>query len=392
MRLAPTQMKAVVILLGAAQTLSWASTYYLPAVLATPMARDLGLSPVWIFAAFSGALIVSALIGPWAGARIDRLGGRELLVASNLIFALGLGVLAVMQGPVHLCLGWLLMGIGMGIGLYEAAFATLAGLYGEKARSPITGVTLIAGFASTVGWPMSAWMGAEFGWRGACAGWAAAQLLIALPLNAMLPAGVQAKPAVAESENGSGSEPEDKTSPWSMWLLAYVFAAILFCSTALATHLPRLLEAAGATTVVAIAAASLIGPAQVAARIAEFGLLRRVHPLVSARIASLGHPVAAAALLLFGAPAAYAFTILHGAGNGVMTIAKGTLPLALFGPAGYGLRQGVLSAPARILQAFAPVIFGFALEQWGAEAIWLTGIIGFTAFLALLTIRRPAQA
>lgn len=388
MRLAPTQMKAVVILLGAAQTLSWASTYYLPAVLATPMARDLGLSPVWIFAAFSGALIVSALIGPWAGARIDRLGGRELLVASNLIFALGLGVLAVMQGPVLLCLGWLLMGIGMGIGLYEAAFATLAGLYGEKARSPITGVTLIAGFASTVGWPMSAWMGAEFGWRGACAGWAAAQLLIALPLNALLPTGVQPRPAAATAETPAAGI----SSPWSMWLLAYVFAAILFCSTALATHLPRLLEAAGATTVVAIAAASLIGPAQVAARIAEFGLLRRVHPLVSARIASLGHPVAAAALLLFGAPAAYAFTILHGAGNGVMTIAKGTLPLALFGPAGYGLRQGVLSAPARILQAFAPVIFGFALERWGAQAIWLTGIIGFTAFLALLAIRRPAQA
>ena len=392
MRVSTAQTKSVVILLGTTQTLSWASTYYLPAVLATPMARDLGVSPVWIFAAFSGALIISALVGPWAGARIDRLGGRELLIASNLIFALGLGVLAVMQGPILLCLGWLLMGIGMGIGLYEAAFATLAGLYGMEARSPITGVTLIAGFASTVGWPLSAWMAAEFGWRGGCAGWAVAQLLIGLPLNAMLPTGIQARVAAVAAEGGATGRPENSTSPWAMWLLAYVFAAILFCSTALATHLPRLLEEAGATSVVAIAAAALIGPAQVAARIAEFGLLRRIHPLVSARIASLGHPVAVAALLLLGAPAAYAFTILHGAGNGIMTIAKGTLPLALFGAAGYGLRQGVLSAPARVLQAFAPLIFGFALERWGAQAIWLTGIVGFSAFLALLAVKRPAQA
>jgi MFS family permease len=392
MRVSASQTKAVVILLGIAQTLSWASTYYLPAVLATPMARDLGLSPVWIFAAFSGALIIAALVGPWAGARIDRLGGRELLIASNLIFALGLGTLAIMQGPILLCFGWLLMGIGMGIGLYEAAFATLAGLYGRDARSPITGVTLLAGFASTVGWPLSAWMDAEFGWRSACAVWAAVHVLLALPMNALLPTGVQAKPDVNAAEGESSSAPEDKTSPWVMWLLAYVFAATLFCSTALATHLPRLLEAAGATTVVAIAAAALIGPAQVAARIAEFGLLRRIHPLVSARLASLGHPVAVAALLLFGAPAAYAFTILHGAGNGIMTIAKGTLPLALFGPAGYGLRQGVLSAPARILQAFAPLIFGFALERFGEQAIWLTGVAGFSAFLALLVVKRRPLA
>jgi predicted MFS family arabinose efflux permease len=384
MRVSAKQTKTVVVLLGSAQTLSWASTYYLPAVLATPMARDLGLSPVWIFAAFSGALIVSALVGPWAGARIDRLGGRELLLASNIVFALGLATLAIMQGPALLCVGWLLMGIGMGIGLYEAAFATLTGLYGRDARSPITGVTLIAGFASTVGWPLSAWMASEIGWRGACAGWAAAQVLIALPLNALLPTGVQPKPVAASATGDStGNSPR-----WTMWLLAYVFAVTLFCSTALATHLPRLLEAAGATTVVAIAAGALIGPAQVAARIAEFGLLRRVHPLISARIAALGHPLAVAALLLVGSPAAYAFTILHGAGNGVMTIAKGTLPLAIFGPAGYGLRQGVLSAPARVLQAFAPVIFGFALERWGAQAIWLTGVAGFSAFLALLLVKR----
>jgi MFS family permease len=375
MKVGAEQTKTVVCLLGTAQTISWASTYYLPAVLATPMARDLGISPVWIFAAFSGALIISAVLGPWAGRRIDLLGGRGLLMVSNGLFAAGLIVLSLMQVPVLLALGWGLIGLGMGIGLYEAAFATLARIYGAAARSPITGVTLLAGFASTVGWPLSAVMDAEIGWRGACLGWAALHLCLALPLNALLPTGGAAV----------GTVPRHV-----MWLLSYVFAVGLFCSTSLSSHLPRLLEAAGATTAVAIAAGALIGPAQVMARLAEFGLLRNVHPLISARLAAFGHPLAVLALVVIGSPAAYVFAILHGAGNGVMTIAKGTLPLALFGPAGYGLRQGILSAPARVMQAFAPIAFGLALETWGAAAIWLTGSLGLSACVALLLIRRPS--
>jgi MFS family permease len=384
MRVGPERTKTVVCLLGTAQTLSWASTYYIPAVLAVPMARDLAFSPVWIFAAFSGAMIVSAIVAPWAGARIDRLGGRGLLLVSNLAFAAGLAVLSIMTGPWLLALGWLLIGLGMGIGLYEAAFATLAGIYGRDARSPITGITLIAGFASTVGWPLSAWMDAQIGWRGACLIWAVIQIFVAMPLNAMLPTGTQ--PVVTEG----GAIPDTGVQPKrsTMILLAYVFAVSLFCSTALASHLPRILELTGATVAVAIAAGALIGPAQVGARLIEFALLRRIHPLISARLAAIGHPLAVLVLAVLGAPAAYAFTIIHGAGNGIMTIAKGTLPLALFGPGGYGFRQGLLNAPARVMQALSPVIFGFALERFGAEAIWLTGGLGFTSVLALMLIRR----
>ena len=146
-------------------------------------------------------------------------------------------------------------------------------------------------------------------------------------------------------------------------LLGFVFAATWFNSTAMAAHLPGLLREAGASTAVAIAAGALIGPAQVAARLLEFGLLRRVHPLVSTRLAAAAHPAAAVALLTFGGPAAYVFAVLHGAGNGILTIAKGTLPLALFGASGYGRRIGWLNAPARILQAAAPLIFGAALRS-----------------------------
>lgn len=382
-RLSPERRGAVVAALGTSMTVSWASSYYIPAVLAAPMAETFGLSPVWIFGAFSMAMLVSAMVGPWAGARIDGFGGRGVLMLSNLVFAAGLGLLALAPSPAVLFAGWAVIGLGMGIGLYEAGFATLAGIYGKEARGPITGITLIAGFASTVGWPLSGLMLSAWGWREACLGWALIQLCLALPLNALLPAG---------SERVAAPTPESAEGPpaprFALWCLAFVFAATWFTSTAMAAHLPGLLQAAGASTAVAIAAGALIGPAQVAARVLEFGLLRRFHPLASARLAAAAHPLAAVCLVVFGGPAAYAFALMHGAGNGILTIAKGTLPLALFGAAGYGARLGWLNAPARVLQAAAPLIFGAALAAWGLQAIWLTAGVGLLATGALFLIRR----
>lgn len=374
---------AVVAALGTSLTVSWASSYYIPAVLAVPMAEDLGLAPVWVFGAFSMAMVVSALVGPWAGARIDGAGGRGVLILSNLIFAAGLALLAVAPSPAILFAGWAIIGLGMGIGLYEAGFATLTGIYGKEARGPITGITLIAGFASTVGWPLSGLMLATWGWREACLGWALIHLCLALPLNACLPRGTA-------TADGPRAPAEDGPPPsrTAMWLLAFVFAATWFNSTAMAAHLPGLLQEAGASAAMAIAAGALIGPAQVAARLLEFTLLRRLHPLFATRAAAAAHPVAAVALVTFGGPAAYAFAVLHGAGNGILTIAKGTLPLALFGSAGYGRRIGWLNAPARILQAAAPLIFGAALATWGLSAIWLTAGIGLASLAALLALKR----
>jgi predicted MFS family arabinose efflux permease len=388
MRLDPARRTTIVVLIGLTQTLGFASTYYIPAVLAEPMAKDLGLSSIWVFTAFSAAMITSALIGPVAGRHVDRLGGRGLLIASNLLFALGLLVLAMMSNAVMLVLGWLIIGVGMGIGLYEIAFAALVAIYGKEARAAVTGVTLIAGFASTIGWPLSAWMGAEFGWRWACAGWAGVQLLLALPMHLVLPSGV----------HNMMSEPvpaplRQTTSPrFAMVLLAYVFGVTMFISTSLSSHFPRILEAAGTTTAVAIAAGALMGPAQVVARLVDFTFSRKLHPLISGRIAAAGHPVAALALMVVGPPAAFVFSVLHGAGNGLMTIVKGTLPLALFGPGGYGHRQGLLSAPGRVAQALSPVIFGLVLERYGANAIWLTIGLSLSAWLALMWLKRNPEA
>ncbi len=380
-----SNVRGVVVALGVEQTIAFGSTYYLPAVLATPIARDLGLPTPWVFGAFSLALLISAGIGPWGGRRIDRLGGRGVLAASNLVFAAGLAALGSAQGPGMLFGAWALIGLGMGVGLYESAFATLAAIYGREARSPIVGITLIAGFASTVGWPLSALMEAHIGWRGACFGWAAIHLLIALPLNAILPKGGLATASAPVQAGTPEAAPPPPTR--SLLVLGIVFASTWFTSTAMAAHLPRLLEAAGASTAAAIAAGALIGPAQVAARFADYGLLRRFHPLVSARIASLGHPVGAALLMAVGGPAASVFALLHGAGNGVMTIAKGTLPLALFGASSYGQRLGILNAPARVMQALAPLVFGYAIDGLGANAIWITAALGVGSLALLFVVR-----
>ena len=374
--------KVVVAALGTTQTLAWGSSYYLPAVLAQPIADGLGLSRVMVFGVFSGSLLLSAFLSPAVGRAIDNRGGRGVLVLSNIVLAAGLVWLALAQGVIGLAAAWGVLGVGMALGLYDSAFATLTGLYGRAARAPITGITLIAGFASTIGWPLSAFLDASLGWRGTCLTWAALNLLVCLPLNRFLIPHAPPPEHAPEPERGPTAAPRA-----AMPLLAFVFAATWFVTGAMAAHMPRLLEIAGASSTAAIAAAALVGPAQVAARLVEFGALRLVHPLVSARIAAALHPVGAGILVAFGAPAIMAFALFHGAGNGLLTIAKGTLPLAIFGPIGYGLRNGVLAAPARAAQATSPLIFGLLIDWLGVGALAISASMSIAALLALMGLR-----
>ncbi|MDP3085757.1 MAG: MFS transporter, partial [Rubrivivax sp.] len=217
---------ATVAVLGTAQTLAWASSYYLPAMLAQPMAQELGLAAPTVFAAFSAALLMSALVGPAAGRFIDVRGGRPVLMATSLLFAAGLALLGLAQGLWSLLAAWLVLGAAMGCGLYEAAFATLVRLYGVRSRSAITGITLIAGFASTVGWPLTSVFDAQFGWRGACFAWAGLHLLLGLPLNAWLPRAVAGDAVAATPPAAVGKAPAASFRPGANTvLLAFVFAA-----------------------------------------------------------------------------------------------------------------------------------------------------------------------
>jgi predicted MFS family arabinose efflux permease len=377
----------IILALGTTQTLAWASSYYLPAILADPIARDLGVSSNWIFAAFSASLVIAAVLGPRVGRQIDLVGGRSVLSLSNLTLAAGLALLGFTYSIPVLVAAWILLGIGMAAGLYDAAFAALGRIYGDQARRAITGITLLAGFASTVGWPLTAWGLQTMGWRNTCFAWAAAHLLIGLPLNLLMLPPIAGAKAAAEAAV-KPHIPIDRT----MVLLAFAFAAAWSVTGAMAAHLPRILEAAGATSVQAVAAGALIGPAQVLARIVEASFLSRYHPLVSTRLACLTHPIGAAILALAGGGAASVFAIFHGAGNGILTIARGTLPLAIFGPENYGYRLGIVGAPARMAQAIAPLVFGLLIDSMGSDILIVSSGLSLAALLALCLLRQQPAA
>jgi MFS family permease len=377
-------------MLGATQTLAWASSYYLPAVLAAPIGRDLHLSTPWIYAALSLGLGVSAVLGPALGRRIDAYGGQAVLSGSSLTFAAGLCVLALATGPLSLIVAWLVLGIAMAAGLYETAFASLTRLYGYDSRTAITGITLIAGFASTVGWPVSALLEHAIGWRGACFAWAALHICVGLPLNAWaLRHGHlehRTEPSVADASPHPSAAPDRGVA-----LLAFVFTASGMVSIGMATNLPRLFVAVGAAPAAAIAAASMLGPAQVAARVLEFSARRRINPLTSARVANLLHPLASLTIAVGGTPLIALFSVLHGAGTGMLTITRGTLPLALYGPTGYGARMGRIAAPARIGQALSPFLVGLAIESLGANTLMLTSGLSLAALIGLSQLALPTR-
>jgi predicted MFS family arabinose efflux permease len=377
----------LVLALGTTQTVAWASSYYLPAILADPIAHDLGISSNWFFAAFSGSLVISGLLGPGVGRQIDRVGGREVLSASNVILAAGLALLGASTSLWMMVTAWVLLGVGMGLGLYDAAFGALGRIYGDNARKAITGITLIAGFASTVGWPLSS-LGLEtIGWRETCYAWAAGHMVIGLPLNMLF---LPKTPRVQRVQGHIVKPhiPIDRT----MILLSFAFAAAWTVTSAMAAHLPRIMEVFGATPAQAIFAGMMIGPAQVAARVLEASTLSRFHPLFSTRLACVTHPVGACVIGIFGGGAAAAFALLHGAGNGILTIARGTLPLAIFGPENYAYRLGLIGAPSRICQALAPLGFGLLIEPIGRGVLAVSSFLSLAALVALMLLHVKANA
>lgn len=400
----------LVLALGTAQTVAWASSNYLPAILAAPIALDLGVSRATVFGAFSMALVVTGLAGPLVGRIIDRGHGRATLVGSNLVHIAGLLMLASASSPLALFVAWTALGAGMAMGLYDAAFATLVRLHGQAARTPITGITLIGGFASTLGWPLTAWIADAEGWRAACLAWAAIHCFIALPLNLLCIPSAPPRPSVDNDAFGSApslvedAHRGDQTAPprGAFPLLVLFFAATAFVTSAMGAHLPGLLAATGVSAATALAAAAVMGPAQVAARLSEFLAMRRYqfHPLLTARIASALQPAGVVVLLVLGGVgftplalfAPFAYALLYGAGNGMLTIAKGTLPLAIFGSAGYGQRVGWLSVIARAMQAAAPFAFSWMLEALGVR--WSLGIsaaVSLVALAALLALRAGSR-
>jgi len=362
----------VITTLGITQILAWGSSFYLPAVLAHPIAADTGWSLGWVVGGLSLGLLAAGLVAPKVGRTIDARGGRPVLTASSILLGSGLATLALAHSlPVYL-MAWLVMGVGMGAGLYDAAFATLGRLYGKDARRAITTLTLWGGFASTVCWPLSAWLVEYFGWRGACAVYAAIQILISLPLHAFVLPGIGTVRPDAKPSGGVTEAPAPQTLSRSrrnraFLLLATVLTLGAVTASMIGVHLLTLLQARGLELAAAVALGALVGPSQVGARIVEMAFGRHYHPIWT-MAASVALVAAGVILLVAGFPILALALALYGAGNGIGSIAKGTLPLALFGPFGYASLMGKLAMPSLLAQALSPSIGAILIEWGGTDA------------------------
>jgi len=358
----------VVPVLGVTQILSWGSSYYLPAVLAQPIAGDTGWSLPWVVGGLSLGLLIAGLASPFVGRRIRQYGGRPVLAASALLLSTGLMGLALAPDlPVFLA-AWLVIGCGMGAGLYDPAFSTLGRIYGQDARHLIATLTLFGGFASTVCWPLSAFLVAELGWRGACATYAIIHLIICLPLYlfALPKEGVQKRAlpsAPAEMDQVPATAPPSRAI---FLLLAVTIMVGSTVSTVISVHLLAILQARDIPLAAAVALGALVGPSQVGARFIEM-LVGRYHHPIWTKIASVSLVALGLGLLWGNVSLVYLTLIFYGAGIGLESIARATLPLVLFGPDDYAPIMGKLARPSLMAQAAAPSIGALLIEIWGAH-------------------------
>ena len=339
--------------LGIGQTIAYASTFYITGVLANPISNEIGISVSEFFSYLVVAVLGSAALAPVVGSFIDRLGGRRVLPLSNLVIIAALLVMASANTPVLLLLAWIIMGLGMSMGLYDAAFASVVALYGNNSRRVIAGITLFAGFASTISWPTTSFFASEYSWQTALVFWAAIHLFIALPLHVSIP-------SIENPQPRTKTPGVVKLSPMVV-IFIVMFGAQSYSIGGMGSTLPLMIEAGGLTTSAAVAAAALMGPAQVSARLLQVLFPNTFKPTVVAAVAFLGHPIGIIGLLYFGNEAVWFFVLLSGLSMGLFTVAGGTLPLVYFGPKGYGQRQGILRIVPMLIGSVAPVMIATTL-------------------------------
>ncbi|MGE0523012.1 MAG: MFS transporter [Variibacter sp.] len=374
--------RIVVPALGVTQILAWGSTFYLLGVLAPFIARDTGWSYDQVVAGLSVGLIAAGLVSPRVGNFISRHGGRPVLATGALLIAAGLVAVGLSPNFGFFIAAWIVIGAGMGAGLYDAAFSTLGSIYGAQSRAPITYVTLFGGFASTVCWPLSAVLVEQFGWRGACFIYAAIQIVIALPIHLLaLP-----RSALAVKAKGAASlgllRPEERLTFALVACIVTVGSSIL---ALMGTHLLPMLQARGVTLAAAVGLGAMVGPSQVGARFVEMFAGRHYHA-VWTMVISVVLVALAALMLLFHFPILALAIVLYGAGNGIGSVARGTVPLALFGPERYPVLMGRLALPLLVAMAASPLLGGIALQRGGADALLmlLSGLALSNVMLAVI--------
>ena len=351
----------VVAALGITQILAWGSTFYLLGVLAPFIARDTGWSYDLIVGGVSLGLLVAGLISPRVGRLIGHRGGKPVLAASAVLLAAGLFGLGMAPNTATYLVAWIVIGAGMGTGLYDAAFSTVGSIYGSQSRDVITSITLFGGFASTVCWPLSAFLVDHFGWRGACISYGAVQIVIALPIHLLCLPRVSAANAATERA-------QVRLEPYEVKIFMLLAAIITIGAAILSmmgTLLLPLLQARGLDLSMSVGLGMIVGPSQVGARLIEMLAGRRYSPIWT-MVGSVVLVAVATALLLTGFPVVAMTIALYGAGNGIGSIARGTVPLALFGPDRFPVLMGRLALPLMIAMAVSPFIGGLAFQYGGA--------------------------
>ena len=365
-----TNLRGIVCALGVAQIVSWGTLFYSIAVLGPPMAHALEVSDVILYGSFTSGLLISGIVSPWVGRRIDRDGGRAVLAGGSLLGALACGLLASAVGTATMFAGWLVAGLAMAACLYDPAFAALHRISGASYRRSVTALTLFGGFASTVFWPLSQYLLEVRGWRFAFLVHAAINALVCVPLHLLF---VPRRPRDAAAPVAASAGASHSTGPHAFAWLATAFAIAAFLASAISAHLVVLLAAGGIAARDAVLVGALIGPMQVAGRAMEFAFSHRFKPLAVGTFAFALLAIALGVLCLVGGVwvLALAFALLYGWANGLMTIVRGTVPGVLFGARDYGALLGRLAQPQFILKAFAPVALTLLFALDGSRRVAL---------------------
>lgn len=381
--------------LGLTQIIGWGTTYYALGALSPDIGADRGWSKTLIFGAFSAALLISGLVSRATGQAIDEHGGRRMMAAGSILAALGCVILAFAKTEwVYIC-GWLVLGPAMRLTLYDAAFPSLAQVAGPRSRRAISYLTLYGGLASTVFWPLSHALSANVGWRNAFLVYAALHLFICLPIHLTV---LVNRPHQSEDDDAVEDRKLTRTPPLvggdrvqAMAAFAAVVALNGIVFSSVSAHVVPLFEGLGYGPAMAVTLAALIGPSQVASRIGDImaGHLIKVMTLGLIAVGLL--PVAIATFIggSFSLWAALAFAILYGMSNGLMTITRGVVPLALFGREGYGVVLGTIAAPQLVLNALAPTAFAFVLDRTGPRhGLVLALIVALFSLAAMVYLAR----
>ncbi|MBV1694881.1 MAG: MFS transporter [Hyphomicrobiales bacterium] len=403
-------MLVAVIALGITQITAWGTSLYALGVLGLPIVRDTGWSKTLVFGGLTLGLLSSAVISTWAGRLIDRRGGRVVMTAGSALMGVALALLAMVHGEAQWLAAWVVVGIAMRLTLYDAAFAALAQVTPARARRAISYLTLFGGVASTIFWPIGYALDAAVGWRATLMIFAALNLLLCAPLHWFglrrrdaldVPEAPTAAPTGATAAAAEAPLLTGRDRLLALILFGWIMSVSAFVYGAMAAHLVTAIAAGGVSAATAVWLASLKGIAQTTARFGDIVLGKNLHPVNLGRITLAILPLAFAMLLLGGASfyTALAFTILFGAANGLSTIVRGAVPLALFGTRGYGEILGLLATPYLILNAVAPLIFAMLAETISVTAAnVLLAVFALLAWASMEVMaawyrrRRPATA